>query len=315
MKRFAFLFLLLTGYSSVLWSQDTLAPVLECKPTPHSLVIQGTAGCIGLYDASLFIDTVYDNTSSSIDLGIQLSCLSDTFPSQEKIKLNYPAGASLEIWAKDSSGNTSKCQTQVYISDVPGSCDPGWYLRMIFPFADYPNDRIDSVLVDLLATHCLLDTIADTIDMTIGSTVGIISFHGDNFPSPGFHLKLHPRKSINPLNGVTTQDALLISKHILGIEPFTEPQQYIAADVNQDGHITTYDVVVLRKVILGISNNFPNNKSWRFWPSDYEFPNSANPLVPLVPEGYNQIHMTTTIHNIFYGVKLGDVNGTADPLH
>ena len=54
---------------------------------------------------------------------------------------------------------------------------------------------------------------------------------------------LTPTKNINPLNGVSTFDLVLISKHILGISPLENPYQWIAADINQSGSVTTFDIV------------------------------------------------------------------------
>jgi hypothetical protein len=87
--------------------------------------------------------------------------------------------------------------------------------------------------------------------------------------------------------GLTTYDLVLISKHILALEPLQCPWQLIAADVNCNGSITTFDIVTARKVILGIESNFPCG-SIRF------MPDSA-----LVSNGKCQS---------FTGVSLGDVN-------
>ncbi|MFN0214537.1 MAG: T9SS type A sorting domain-containing protein [Saprospiraceae bacterium] len=76
-----------------------------------------------------------------------------------------------------------------------------------------------------------------------------------------------------PLNGVTTYDLGLISKHILAIEPFENPFQIIAADANNSGSVTTFDIVELRKLILGIHQELPNNNRWRFVP-EYCFKDS-----------------------------------------
>ncbi len=74
----------------------------------------------------------------------------------------------------------------------------------------------------------------------------------------------------SPLEGVTSYDLVQISKHILSIEPFENPFQIIAADVNNSGSITTFDIVELRKLILGIYNKLPNNSYFRYVP-DYCF--------------------------------------------
>ncbi len=74
-----------------------------------------------------------------------------------------------------------------------------------------------------------------------------------------------PHKDDNPLNGLTTYDLVLISKHILGIEALKCAWQRLAADVNCSGSITTFDIVTARKVILGIDLELPCG-SWRFAP-------------------------------------------------
>lgn len=101
-----------------------------------------------------------------------------------------------------------------------------------------------------------------------------------------------PAKDDNPLAGLTTYDLVLISKHILGIEPLQCEWQRIAADLNCNGSITTFDIVTGRRVILGIEDELPCG-SWRFTPDSV-----------LLSNGNCQS---------FTGVKLGDVN--ADTCH
>jgi len=54
------------------------------------------------------------------------------------------------------------------------------------------------------------------------------------------------------ISGVSTQDLILIRKHILSIEQLPKPYAWIAADVNNSGSITTVDVIKLSRLILGI---------------------------------------------------------------
>ena len=123
-------------------------------------------------------------------------------------------------------------------------------------------------------------------------------------------IKLFPEKNDNSLNGVTTYDLVLISKHILGSEPFNSPYKIIAADANKSGSITTFDIVEIRKLILGIYTKLPNNKSWRFVDSSFVFPAANNPFQTVFPEGVNCITSPKTGID-FIGVKVGDVNNTA----
>jgi len=123
-------------------------------------------------------------------------------------------------------------------------------------------------------------------------------------------VKVIPEKDDNPLNGVTTYDLVLISQHILSIEPFDSPYKMIAADANKSGSITSFDIVELRKLILGIYTELPNNTSWRFVDKSFSFPNPNNPFQTAFPEGINCLTFPSSGHD-FVGVKVGDVNNTA----
>jgi len=127
-----------------------------------------------------------------------------------------------------------------------------------------------------------------------------------------------PEKDDNPLNGVTTYDLVLISKHILGVEPLNSPYKMIAADANKSGSITTFDIVELRKLILGIYNipppSPPNpwpHKSWRFVDKVYMFPNPLNPFQASFPEIIEHFDLAAGETANFVAVKIGDVNNTA----
>jgi photosystem II stability/assembly factor-like uncharacterized protein len=123
-----------------------------------------------------------------------------------------------------------------------------------------------------------------------------------------------PLRNDNPLNGVTTFDLLLISKHILGIDTLDNPYRIIAADINKSNSVTTFDIVLLRRLILGIDTVLANSQSWRFIPADYVFPLPQNPFSSSFPE-----QKVVTVQNQslaalnFIGIKVGDENGNAAP--
>jgi hypothetical protein len=122
---------------------------------------------------------------------------------------------------------------------------------------------------------------------------------------------ISPYKNDNPLNGVTTFDLVLISKHILGTAPLNSPYKMIAADANKSNSITTFDIVELRKLILGIYLNLPNNTSWRFVDKAYVFPTLNNPFVPQFPENIAEPNLQmSALNEDFVALKVGDVNGT-----
>lgn len=112
------------------------------------------------------------------------------------------------------------------------------------------------------------------------------------------------------LDGVSTFDLLLISRHILGLDTLPTPYRIIAADANRSGTVTTFDIVQLRRLILGIDTALTNNTSWRFLPASVDFPNPIFPFqhpwpdtLSVPPPGNGQDGLD------FIGIKVGDVNG------
>jgi hypothetical protein len=123
-----------------------------------------------------------------------------------------------------------------------------------------------------------------------------------------------PERDSNDINGLTTFDMVLMSKHILGIESFNSPWKMIAADVNKSNSITTFDIVEARKVLQGINPAFPANTAWRFFPAFVVFSDPNNPFIGSLPPNnisINNLQGNYTNAN-FKGIKIGDVNNTAD---
>lgn len=115
-------------------------------------------------------------------------------------------------------------------------------------------------------------------------------------------------------NGVTTLDLVAIKKHILLLDLLDSPYAILASDANRSNSLTTLDMVDITKVILMIQPGFSNNTSWRFFPSEYVFPNPVNPFAEPIPNGYSFPNMIFDVIDLdFYGVKTGDANFSANP--
>jgi len=129
----------------------------------------------------------------------------------------------------------------------------------------------------------------------------------------GMDYTVTPQRDGDYLNGVSTFDLVLISKHILGVEPFDSPYKMIAADVNNSGHISTLDLIQLRKLILSIDTELSSNTSWRFVEASYQFPDEENPWSEPFPEiaNMNNLPEAGISGADFVAVKIGDVDGNA----
>ncbi len=128
----------------------------------------------------------------------------------------------------------------------------------------------------------------------------------------GYDYTITPHWNDYPLNGVTTFDLILITKHILGVSYLNSPLKLLAADVNNSGSITTIDLIALRRLVLGIDEEFPNNTSWRFVDEEFDFPYPENPWRTLIPEAVslNNLSAIEAGNVNFVGYKVGDVNNT-----
>lgn len=312
--RYLFILFHVCLFTSVLNSQtpDTISPFLRCKQ-PGEVVL---SDCFGIVHAADIIDSLSDQ-SGPIKLGIHRQCMGFDFPLSDQTYFGDAFGGlqPVSAWAKDSLGNISSCTTSVALAfPVNAFCDP----ILVFKVSTPLEKRFDDVLVKIRVQNCLGDTFPRTIDPHNLSSAYIIMpgwFESYGALYPGNETYVEMIKDINPLNGVTTYDLSLISKHILGLEMLDSPYKIIAADANQDGKVTTFDVVVLRKLILGIIDELPNGKSWRFLPQGYVFPNAVNPFEPPFPTLY---HFPASEPNPpgefpFIGVKIGDVNDSAFP--
>ncbi len=130
--------------------------------------------------------------------------------------------------------------------------------------------------------------------------------------APG-NYRVLPAKTVNPLNGVSTFDIVLGSRHLLGLAPIASPYAVLAADINRDGAISVWDFVYARMLVLGIQPDFQDHQSWRFVRSDLSLL-ASNPF-PLAYGASNDITLTNSdVTNFnFIGYKVFDLNNSAAP--
>ncbi len=110
------------------------------------------------------------------------------------------------------------------------------------------------------------------------------------------HLKLI--NNTNPQTGLSPLDLIIIQKHLLQIDLFTNDFQYLAADINNSGSITPLDLIELQKVILEINTSFNQKDFFQFY--IFECNNCQQYTLPFIPNGEHDIHVTV--------VQTGNVN-------
>lgn len=148
-----------------------------------------------------------------------------------------------------------------------------------------------------------------------GDTIAVDFGSGYSFDMllPGHTYTVAPYSNNAPLIGVSIFDLVLLSKHILGVQPLGSSYRLLAADVNYSGSITALDMVALRRLILLIDTEpFPEDKpAWRFVRADYVFPDPLDPWLEPIPSTAVFPNLVYSSGADFVGIKVGDLNGDA----
>ena len=225
-------------------------------------------------------------------------------PDQDSILLDceHDGTIVLELHAYDGAGNSSSCLTY-FLGFTQGSYPCEGNVPPLIAGAIQTEDGEPVMDVRVTLTG---DVAEDYLTQSEGAYVF------NNLAQNGNYM-VRPALDDAPLNGVSTLDLILISQHILGVQPLGSPYKRIAADTNGSGHITTLDIIKLRKMILGVDTGFGNVSSWRFVDASYLFPDPANPWAEAFPESISiqGLPVTSVADGDFVAIKTGDVNGDA----
>lgn len=293
-------------HETVVIVDETVPPSNECFPFDLAL---DTAGIV-IVDLQALVDDGFvggEDMCTDVTFSIDpdtLTCANmtyDTLPSGIVVVVD-PSIVPYTLTVTDEFGNSSSCTNVIVLSDPFNICgvndDTLVVSGLIFNEHHQPLTGVEVHLSD-----------NNNMSYAFTQDYGLFSFQ--NVPQ-GMTCMLQPVKNNGLLNGVTTFDLVRLSNHILGTQALDSPYKLIAADVNNSGSISTFDIVALRKAILHLTDSFPNNTSWRFIEADYEFPNPTNPFAEPLPEStwLNNMANDMTGHN-FVAVKIGDLNNSA----
>ncbi len=211
----------------------------------------------------------------------------------------------LKMYVIDSDGNSEFCDVKLILQDSPtkNACPNTGNLTATI--SGKIVNKIDEAFSEIKVA--LENKNENTTTQKTTTSEGKFKF--EEVPLLNGYM-VNPIKKDDVLNGVSTLDLVLIQRHILGSKLIDNPYDLIAADVNKDKKVTAADLVALRKVILGVDNNFNANNPWRFVPASYSF---ADPKFPHdFPQGVVLDELSTDVENLnFTAVKTGDVNNSA----
>ncbi len=110
------------------------------------------------------------------------------------------------------------------------------------------------------------------------------------------------------IDGISTKDIIVIQKHILGKQLFTDTLKWFAADVNRNNNVTSSDISEMRKLILGVKDTFTDALPWYFFRPDWKSVLTKNSTFEnIMFKGIN-INVYPKLNGDVLAVKMGDLD-------
>ncbi len=300
-------------------AKDCKAPTVVCLNGLSINVMQ--TGTITLW-ASDFLQYTEDNcTPNPLQIGIRKCDAGTGFPvdtfGNPELNLTFTCAEvgtqCVELWAKDAVGNADFCETYVIIQDNLGNCGGGNMSISTCLESWCNNTPIQEAAVFIDGTVNFAPPFSFFTQMNVINADGCLLAPSMNIPFSSTFV-IAPEKDGFPTNGVTVLDLIKIRRWILGLETDLSPYAMIAADANKSGQVTGFDLIELRKLIVGSYSELPNNTSWRFVPADFIFPNQQNPFQSAFPETVSIADAVESSYQArFKAIKIGDLDCDAWP--
>ncbi|MDF1697441.1 MAG: proprotein convertase P-domain-containing protein [Saprospiraceae bacterium] len=280
------------------------------QPSPYCLssittVVMNNSGSIDIW-ANDFDYGSYDNCTPQEDLIFSFSQnvlnTSMTFTCND-IPNGVEEQIQVEMWVTDAAGNQDFCSITLILQDSQEDvCTgaPGLTAGISGSLRTENFNYVEDV--EVTAFSPTLEVNEKVMTNNQGK------YYATELPKgSGYRVKAFKNDDLR--NGVSTLDLVLIQRHILGLTELDSPYKIIASDINNDGEVKSSDLVSMRKVILGIIDEFPNGQtSWRFMPKGTTFPDVTHPFPFNEEINIGQLN-TSMIGQDLMAVKIGDVNG------
>lgn len=252
--------------------------------------------------------------ASDFDLGSTDACggpltvsFSPDDPNDTRIEFNCTQLGShtITVYFTDSDGNQDNCLTTATIQVNGTICDTIGSINFINlegRVLTETSQMVEDVDVSLMNMN------GGAMGMQNTNIAGEFAFNG--IAAFGDY-RLEPEDDDDDyLNGVSTLDLIMIQRHILGLESLSSAYKVIAADANSSQDINGIDLVELRKLILGIYTELPQNESWRYVEEDFVFAQPSQPWP--FNESIDLMQVVQDMNNNdFIAVKIGDVDDSA----
>ncbi len=232
----------------------------------------------------------YNEETRATVLNIDCNLICEVFDAGGKL--------ALDIYVWDEFDNTDHCSVELSING-DGEChcngDPG-FSEASFRVKSETGEPIENSFANVQTV------LPDFPLMLESNEVGIMSFTSND----NFDYNIHFISDSLWLNGVSTLDIVKIQQHILGLQDLNE-KALLQADVNQDQLISASDLLAIRRLILGIDDQFEHSDNWLFTCSD-----STSLILENAMNNFS-FYLDRNMDETITAYKMGDVNDSAIP--
>lgn len=267
-------------------SCDYLFTVKDCQePIVYAhnglaIEIYSSQSCTGTLEAIDFNAGSFDNCGIAELRIITPSYGPDQFMPPEQAGTSITLNATnlgtntVDLWARDVNDNWNYTTSYIIVQNNDQSCDPPMHHLNINgkvqTLETSPNPIEEVTIYAYYSNGIGIPYIPGQSSLTTITDInGEYSINNSNFHN--YSVTIEPKKEASINLGLTAIDVYLLQRHILGVDLFTEPYQYIAGDVNNSGSLTALDIVAMRKAVLLIADEWPNNSTWKFQPESQIF--------------------------------------------
>jgi hypothetical protein len=271
---------------------DVVAPTPFCIGSLSTVLMEST-GMVTIWASDFDPDMKSTDNCS----GNQLNVFFGNGSSNLTFDCDDLGVQTIQVFFEDESGNSDFCTVEIDIQDNLGACMGTRIAGEVYSELD---EMVDNVEVNL---HNMNSEV-DYFDMTASGEYEFLPV------DVAQDYQISAARDDNYMNGVSTLDLVLIQKHILSTQLLDSPYKVMAADINSSGNISAIDLVELRKLILGIYTELPNNDSWRFVDASQSFADANSPWPFTEVITINQFS-ASALNEDFVAIKVGDVNNTA----
>jgi len=302
------------GCQNVTSCETTFMVVDKKAPTPYCIDISTALmdnGMVEIWACDFDLGS-FDNCTASDDLRFTFSetrpqndpnfdestgCSSRVFDCDDLT--GEPVTVSMYVW--DEKDNFDYCEVELTLVDNQGGCESGDGMRVAGSVVTPSQQPIEDLEIKIEASA------VELIKFDMSNEEGEYTFF--NLPAQ-LNYKITAEKNDNYLDGVSTLDLVKIQRHILGLDELNDAYKVIAGDINADEKLSASDLLQLRKLILGITTELPDNGSYVMIDGTQQYADANNPW----PINAN-IQITPLEHDMadqdLVAIKVGDVSDNA----